>query len=220
MKCPNCGAEATGRFCSYCGSELPKKEPNIHIEHNETIINNYENNQTQDYETIYEEEQMRDQAREEIARKKAYERQRQQSKNFLISFLIVVGVVLFVWYKVSSWWNGLFDDGITPISEDESEYENVINVDDNEEFFESFGKNEDNYKGKWYRITGELKEISYGNEDADVYVYHESEITFDLEMEDDVKIPDHLEGKTITFVGYLTHGYEDRFIHFSHCIIE
>ena len=43
MKCPNCGAEVTGRFCSYCGSEIPKKDHDIHIEHKETIINNYYN---------------------------------------------------------------------------------------------------------------------------------------------------------------------------------
>ena len=29
MKCRNCGAEATGRFCSYCGSEMPQQPVNI-----------------------------------------------------------------------------------------------------------------------------------------------------------------------------------------------
>ena len=33
MKCPNCGAESTGRFCSFCGSEMPQQPV--------TIINNY-----------------------------------------------------------------------------------------------------------------------------------------------------------------------------------
>ncbi len=33
MKCPSCGAEVTGAFCSFCGSELPKEAVNI--------INNY-----------------------------------------------------------------------------------------------------------------------------------------------------------------------------------
>ena len=35
MKCPNCGAEVTTRFCEYCGSEQPRQEPSV------TIINNY-----------------------------------------------------------------------------------------------------------------------------------------------------------------------------------
>ncbi|MBP5330448.1 MAG: TM2 domain-containing protein [Lachnospiraceae bacterium] len=29
MKCPNCGAEITGRFCAYCGSEAPSQPVNI-----------------------------------------------------------------------------------------------------------------------------------------------------------------------------------------------
>ncbi len=33
MKCPNCGAEQSGSYCSFCGSELPKQPVNI--------INNY-----------------------------------------------------------------------------------------------------------------------------------------------------------------------------------
>ena len=24
MKCPNCGAEGNGKFCEYCGCELPR----------------------------------------------------------------------------------------------------------------------------------------------------------------------------------------------------
>lgn len=35
MKCPNCGAESQGKFCEYCGSEMPQEKPNI------TITNNY-----------------------------------------------------------------------------------------------------------------------------------------------------------------------------------
>lgn len=38
MKCPNCGAEVTGSYCSYCGSELPKEPVNI--------VNNYYGNVT------------------------------------------------------------------------------------------------------------------------------------------------------------------------------
>ena len=67
MKCPNCGAESTGRFCSYCGSELPKKEPSIHIEHNETIINNYDS-KIIDSDSIYEEEKLRAEVRSKIAK--------------------------------------------------------------------------------------------------------------------------------------------------------
>jgi hypothetical protein len=35
MKCPHCGAEEVGRFCSYCGSEIPKQKNNVNV-----IINN------------------------------------------------------------------------------------------------------------------------------------------------------------------------------------
>lgn len=42
MKCPNCNAEVTGRFCEYCGSELPKEKTVTNITSNsKTIINNY-----------------------------------------------------------------------------------------------------------------------------------------------------------------------------------
>lgn len=42
MKCPNCNAEVTGRFCTYCGSELPKEKESINITDNRSIvINNY-----------------------------------------------------------------------------------------------------------------------------------------------------------------------------------
>lgn len=34
MKCPNCGADVKGRYCEYCGSELPEEKP-------QTVINNY-----------------------------------------------------------------------------------------------------------------------------------------------------------------------------------
>ena len=38
MKCPNCGAEQTGTFCTYCGTEMPKQPVNI--------VNNYYGNVT------------------------------------------------------------------------------------------------------------------------------------------------------------------------------
>ena len=34
MKCPNCGAEAVGVFCEYCGSETPKDKTTINITNN------------------------------------------------------------------------------------------------------------------------------------------------------------------------------------------
>lgn len=42
MKCPNCNAEVTGRFCEYCGSELPREKSITNINNNsKTTINNY-----------------------------------------------------------------------------------------------------------------------------------------------------------------------------------
>lgn len=35
MKCPNCGAETQSAVCEYCGSEMPKQQPNINV------VNNY-----------------------------------------------------------------------------------------------------------------------------------------------------------------------------------
>ena len=34
MKCPSCGAEAKGKFCEYCGSEMPKENVVINITNN------------------------------------------------------------------------------------------------------------------------------------------------------------------------------------------
>lgn len=36
MKCPNCAAEVTGRFCEYCGSEMKQEAPQVI-----NITNNY-----------------------------------------------------------------------------------------------------------------------------------------------------------------------------------
>lgn len=41
MKCENCGAETTTRFCPFCGSEMPYIGPNTVINNQQTIINNY-----------------------------------------------------------------------------------------------------------------------------------------------------------------------------------
>ena len=34
MKCPSCGAEAKGKYCEYCGSEMPKENVVINITNN------------------------------------------------------------------------------------------------------------------------------------------------------------------------------------------
>lgn len=43
MKCPNCNEEVTSRFCSYCGSEMPKEQNSKTVNGN-VIINNYYGN--------------------------------------------------------------------------------------------------------------------------------------------------------------------------------
>ena len=48
MKCKNCGAEANGAFCEYCGSEMPKPQVNV--------VNNYyynNNNNTQSQPGVF-----------------------------------------------------------------------------------------------------------------------------------------------------------------------
>lgn len=44
MQCPKCGAESRGKFCEYCGCEIPKNGPdtvNYDSSSNTTVINNY-----------------------------------------------------------------------------------------------------------------------------------------------------------------------------------
>ena len=45
MKCPNCGAQVTGKFCEYCGAEMPKMAPetvnNIEDHSSRQVINNF-----------------------------------------------------------------------------------------------------------------------------------------------------------------------------------
>ncbi|MDE7434449.1 MAG: TM2 domain-containing protein [Lachnospiraceae bacterium] len=45
MKCPSCGAESTGKFCNYCGCEMPRTAPeNVSTDnstHTTTVVNNY-----------------------------------------------------------------------------------------------------------------------------------------------------------------------------------
>lgn len=45
MKCPNCGAQGNGKFCEYCGAELPRSAPetvnNIEDNSHSQVINNF-----------------------------------------------------------------------------------------------------------------------------------------------------------------------------------
>lgn len=48
MKCPNCNAEVTGRFCEYCGGEVEREKNTQNISgQNITVINNYYNTNSQ-----------------------------------------------------------------------------------------------------------------------------------------------------------------------------
>lgn len=44
MKCPNCGAEVTGAFCTFCGTEMSKQPVNI--------VNNYYGNVSNSHNTV------------------------------------------------------------------------------------------------------------------------------------------------------------------------
>lgn len=43
MQCPKCGAEGRGKFCEYCGCEMPKFSPDTmnYDSSSTTVINNY-----------------------------------------------------------------------------------------------------------------------------------------------------------------------------------
>ena len=42
MKCQNCGADSTTKFCPYCGSEMPYRGPEtVNNNTNTTVVNNY-----------------------------------------------------------------------------------------------------------------------------------------------------------------------------------
>lgn len=50
MKCQNCGADGSGRFCEYCGTELPYRGPEvINNDNSNTVINNYYINSVETY---------------------------------------------------------------------------------------------------------------------------------------------------------------------------
>lgn len=98
MKCPNCGAESNGKYCSYCGSEMPVNGNQININHNERIshtntTNNYYDSREKTYDDIYEEEKMRANARNRLNS----EAQASQAKGCLITFLIFIGIIAFIW---------------------------------------------------------------------------------------------------------------------------
>ncbi|MDE7446170.1 MAG: zinc ribbon domain-containing protein [Lachnospiraceae bacterium] len=54
MKCPNCNAEVTGKFCSYCGSEMPKEQTTTTFNGNVVINNYYGKYQDQEPANIYD----------------------------------------------------------------------------------------------------------------------------------------------------------------------
>lgn len=56
MKCPYCNAEVTGKFCSYCGSEMPEEQTNMTVNGNIVINNYYGKDEDNDCEEEYEDE--------------------------------------------------------------------------------------------------------------------------------------------------------------------
>lgn len=234
MKCVNCGAEVTGRFCSYCGSEIPQKETNINIKQNGNIVNNYNygNVTAKSYEEIYEEEKMREVAREKIIKAKQLEEKRKKeeherfiekqlevqraeqerkSSNSMIIWIVVFGILF---WRISSWWNGLFDDGIKPMKIGSEQYNSVITIEDNVIFCD--GLNE-NYEGKWYRITFPVnrnyEDSIYSND------YGINNKYYYCEMEENIKLEEIKKDTFITVIGHLDRS-ESRRVYFSHCIIE
>lgn len=184
MKCPNCNAEVTGKFCSYCGSELPKNEPNIHIEHKETVINNYGTSKPE-YEDIYEEEKKCEIAREKIKQEKIDLENKKKSQGCLVTVALFAFIVFFIYSKITSWWNGVMESGHEEtekyVASKQEEYGNVVesesgNVEDNivtpresdeiivVEDYVSLWENYTNDDAKrWYQITGRIYSI---NEDS------------------------------------------------------
>ena len=44
MKCPSCGADTSGRFCEYCGSELPYSGPQVQNTYNTENVTHHVTN--------------------------------------------------------------------------------------------------------------------------------------------------------------------------------
>lgn len=212
MKCPNCNGESTGRFCPYCGSEMPKEQTASTV-NGDVIINNYyssikdddeeteivgidkiardivgkydssqkvlmikelreqtglglkeakdliekylrnindfnySKNKWNTYDKIYREEEMREKAREELARKKAYEESKRQGKGCLITLAFWGIVILFIFLKISSCNNEIEESKIQYPKENEK----IISIENKERFL---NKCDEGAKGKWYEITG------------------------------------------------------------------
>lgn len=213
MKCPYCGAEVTGRFCSYCGSELPQEKPNIHIEHKETIINNYDSNKEPDYDRIYEEERMRQDAKDRILQEKLEEQRKIETQGCLVKVIIFLLFVGFIWYKVSMWWSGLFDDGVKPMKIGSEEYNEIINIDDNNYWADNADENDED---KWYRVTCLID--SNSDSSIDSVEYGSSGKYFYFSMEDNIELGEMGENTQVTVVGYLRTTGSGR-LYFSHCIL-
>lgn len=239
MKCPNCNAEVTGRFCSYCGSELPRKEPNIHIEHNETIINNYRKDKPE-YDDIYEEEKTREMAREKIKQEKIDFENKKKSQGCLVTIAIFAFVVFFLYFKITNWWNDIMESGHEEtekyVASKQKEYENmaesesenaedniiapresdeIFTLENNVEFWENYSNDDMN---RWYKITGRISSIN-----GDIIELRDGLpdnftamiVCYFNEGED---LSQFREGDTITFIGFSGNKLWDSLM-MEHCFI-
>ena len=99
MKCENCGAESTDKFCPYCGSEMPYSGPNT------VIINNYYNGDSNKSED--------DTFRRSSTKKRVYYSSKRKSVALLLCiFLGIVGAHYFYVGKVGKGILFLFTGGL------------------------------------------------------------------------------------------------------------
>lgn len=243
MKCPNCGAESNGRYCSYCGSEMPVNGNQININHNEKIshtntTNNYYDSREKTYDDIYEEEKMRANARNRLNS----EAQASQAKGCLITFLIFIGIIAFIWWKITSWWDGVLDNGrkktdeyvksqqieAGEVTESESgdvddnivmprETDEIIDLDDYVSFWENYSDEDEH---KWYRTNVRVYSISNDNTITARDGLPEGATAFLMfEFNSDVDLSNIREGDSIQVVGFSSMKIM-KSLTFEHCYIE